>query len=568
LAPEEAKDLKFSSLHLPDLTLSKRQLCDVELLLNGGFSPLNGFMNEKDYDSVVHTLRLADGHNTLFPMPITLDVSEDKAKAIQSSGQSSIALKDEEGNMIAVLDIEDIYAPNKSAEAQLVFGGDPEHPAVHYLNTQVGKYYIGGKLRGIQLPPHYDHRDIRHTPAELRELFASQRWERVVAFQTRNPLHRAHFELTKRAMDAVDAKLLLHPVVGMTKPGDIDHHTRVKCYRQLMPRYGEDGLLSALPLAMRMAGPREAVWHAIIRKNYGATHFILGRDHAGPGANSQGKDFYGPYEARDFALQYKDELGIELCPFEMMVYVPQTAKYYPVNAVPQGMESKNLSGTAVRRKLQTGDDIPEWFSFPEVVKILRQAHPPRSKQGFCVFFTGLSGSGKTTVANALMERLMEIDSRTVTMLDGDHVRQMLSSELNFSTAHRNLNIQRIGYVASEVVRPGGAVIAAPIAPYASSRRLARDMVQKNGGFVEVYVSTPIETCEQRDRKGLYKKARMGLVKGFTGIDDPYEAPINAEITIDTSKTDVFAAVDQIVAYLKEQGYVANNSEASISSTKQ
>jgi len=548
----EREKLKEEAIRLPELVLSDRQLCDIELLLNGGFTPLDGFMTQKEYNSVVESSHLPDG--VLWPVPICLEANEKQLQAV--GDHNSLALKDKEGNIIAIIDIQDIYQPNKDKEAKLVWGGDPEHPAIQYLNKQAGTHNLGGRLRGLQLPPHYDHRDIRRTPEEVRQYFEEHGWENVVAFQTRNPLHRAHFELTVRAQEAVNAKLLLHPVVGMTKPGDIDHHTRVKCYRQIMPRYKPGtALLSALPLAMRMGGPREAVWHAIIRSNYGATHFILGRDHAGPGSNSKGVDFYGPYAARDAALAAQKELNVKLVPFEMMVYLPTEEKYYAVNEVPKDAKVMKLSGTEVRRRLQTGDEIPEWFSFPEVVQILRWAHPPRSKQGFCVFFTGLSGSGKTTIANALIERLMEVDSRSVCLLDGDHVRQMLSSELTFSKEHRNLNIKRIGYVASEVVKPGGVAVAAPIAPYEESRSFARSLVKKNGGFIEVFVSTSLEECARRDRKGLYAKAAKGLLKGMTGVDDPYEKPENPELTIDTEKVDVLSAVDQIIAYLEKEGYI-------------
>jgi sulfate adenylyltransferase len=553
LVPENKKaELKSEAIQLPEIVLSDRQLNDIELLLNGGLTPLGGFMTQKEYTSVVENWRLPDG--LLWPVPVCLEVNEQQLKGLGDS--NSVALKDKEGNIIAVLDISDIYQPNKEKEAREVWGGDPEHPAVHYLFRHAGTHNIGGKLRGLQLPPHYDHRDLRRTPEEVRAYFDQHGWNKVVAFQTRNPLHRAHFELTLRAMDATKSKLLLHPVVGMTKPGDIDHHTRVKCYRRIMNRYPKNSaLLSALPLAMRMGGPREATWHAIIRQNYGATHFILGRDHAGPGSNSKGVDFYGPYEARDAALARQKELQIQLVPFEMMVYVPSEMKYYAVNEVPKDVKQMKLSGTEVRRRLQTGEEIPEWFSFPEVVEILRWAHPPRAKQGYCVFFTGLSGSGKTTIANALMERLMEIDKRSVCMLDGDHVRQMLSSELTFSKEHRNLNIKRIGYVASEVVKPGGVAIAAPIAPYAESRAFARAAVEKFGAFVEVFVSTSIDECKRRDRKGLYAKAAKGLLKGMTGVDDPYETPLKAEIVIDAEKVAVVKAVDMIVHFLEDHGYL-------------
>jgi len=490
-------------------------------------------------------------------MPITLDITDAQRASIEASGASSIALKDHEGNVIAIMDVADMYEPDKAKEGKMVFGGDPEHPAISFLENYVGNHYVGGKLRGVQIPPHYDHLDLRRTPAEVRQYIHNSGWENVVAFQTRNPLHKAHFELTLRSMQENNAKLLLHPVVGMTKPGDIDHHTRVKCYRQIMPKYEEDSaILSALPLAMRMAGPREAIWHAIIRKNHGATHFVVGRDHAGPGSNSAGEDFYGPYDARDAALEVQDEIGIKMVPFEMMVYTPRDGKYHPDSTVPKGVEVHKLSGTEVRKRLRTGEEIPEWFSFPEVVKTLRWANPPRSKQGFCIFFTGLSGSGKTTVANALQEKLLEVDNRKITMLDGDHVRQMLSSELSFTSEHRNLNIQRIGYVASEVVKPGGAVIACPIAPYAWSRNFARDLVSKNGAFIEVAITTSVETCEKRDRKGLYAKARQGLIKGFTGLDDPYEAPLNPEITIDTATTSISDAVAQICDYMSKEEFIS------------
>jgi len=550
IVPEKVQQWKQEALSLPEIVLTDRQLCDIELLLNGGFTPLGGFMNQKEYESVVHTQRLPD--KLLFPVPVCLEVFDKQLKELKD--HRSAALKDKEGNILAIIDITDKYTPNKDEEAKVVWGGDEEHPAISQLR-QTGPHSLGGKLRGVQLPPHYDHLDLRRGPQEVRDIFAQRGWKNIVAFQTRNPLHRAHFELTLRAMKSCDAKLLLHPVVGMTKPGDIDHHTRVKCYRRIMSRYGDNALLSALPLAMRMGGPREAAWHAIIRQNHGATHFILGRDHAGPGSNSKGVDFYGPYEARDAALSFQKDLGIKLVPFEMMVFTPEENKYYPVNEVPKGAKQFKLSGTEVRKRLQTGEDIPEWFSFPEVVQILRIAHPPRHRQGYCVFFTGLSGSGKTTIANALIERLMEIDARSVCLLDGDHVRQMLSSELTFSKDHRNLNIKRIGYVASEVVKPGGCAVAAPIAPYAESRRYARSLVEKNGGFVEVHVATPISECKKRDRKGLYKKAEMGLLKGMTGVDDPYEIPEKPEIRIDAATTDVLSAVDTIIKYLEKQGYL-------------
>merc|ERR1719336_2861102 len=501
-------------------------------------------------------MRMPNG--TLFPVPINLDINDAKAKEIEQSGKDSVVLKDQEGNPLAVLKVSDMWTPDKKREADLCWGGDPEHPAIDFLNKQTQPLYIGGSLTGLSLPPHYEYADLRKTPAECRAMFESKGWNKVCAFQTRNPMHRAHFELTVQALDMdPEMKMLVHPVVGMTKPGDIDHHTRVKCYKHIMPKYPKDRAeLVVYPLAMRMGGPREAVWHGIIRKNYGATHFILGRDHAGPGSNSKGEDFYGPYDARDFAMKHEKEIGLKgLLPFEMMVYTPEQDKYYPVNKVPKGLQQLKLSGTEVRRRLKSGEDIPEWFSFPEVVKILRKSNPPNHKKGFCILFTGLSGSGKTTVANALCERLMEIQDRPVTVLDGDLVRQLLSSGLGFSNEDRKLNIRRIGYVASLVVKSGGAVIACPIAPHADAREDFRRMVSEFGAQYETHLSTPIETCEVRDRKGLYAKARSGKLKGFTGIDDPYEIPEDPEIRINTGTSEISQSVDTIVDRLVADGYI-------------
>lgn len=557
------KETREISAGLPEVTLNHRHLCDIELILNGGFSPLSGFMNKSEYEGVVNDMRLPCG--TLFPVPINLDISEEKAKEIEKSGKGAAVLKDMEGNPLAVLNIDDMWTPDKKNEGDKCWGGDPEHPAIAYMNTQTQKMYVGGSLTGLALPPHYEYSELRKTPQECREMFIEKGWDKVCAFQTRNPMHRAHFELTVQAL-AMDPemKLLIHPVVGMTKPGDIDHHTRVKCYKHIMPKYPKDrAALVVYPLAMRMGGPREAVWHGIIRKNYGATHFILGRDHAGPGANSKGVDFYGPYDARDFAMKYEKEIGLKLLPFEMMVYTPEKDKYFPVNNVPEGLSKLKLSGTEVRKRLITGEDIPEWFSFPEVVKILRKANPPNHIKGFCILFTGLSGSGKTTVANALQERLMELQDRSITVLDGDHVRQLLSSGLGFSDEDRKLNIRRIGYVSSLVVKSGGAVIACPIAPHADARADFRRMVSEFGAHYETHLSTPIETCEVRDRKGLYAKARSGQLKGFTGIDDPYEIPEHPEIRIDTATSEIRDSVNAIVRRLVDDGFIVQTEKEQI-----
>jgi sulfate adenylyltransferase len=553
VSPESAAKLKAEAGGLPSWDLSERQVCDLELLMNGGFSPLKGFLSEGDYDSVVETMRLVDG--VLWPMPITLDVNEAFAKGIEP-GQD-IALRDAEGVILAILSVTDKWVPNKAREALKVFGADDlAHPAVNYLHNSAGSVYLGGPITGIQQPVHYDYRSRRDTPNELRAFFRKMGWRRVVAFQTRNPLHRAHQELTFRAAREAQANLLIHPVVGMTKPGDIDHFTRVRCYEAVLDKYPQATThLSLLNLAMRMAGPREALWHALIRRNHGCTHFIVGRDHAGPGANSAGQDFYGPYDAQEMVTEYASEIGIEMLPFKHMVYVQEKAQYEPADEVEKGMTVLNISGTELRRRLSEGLDIPEWFSFPEVVTELRRTKPPRAQQGFTVFFTGLSGSGKSTIANAMMVKLMELGGRPVTLLDGDVVRKHLSSELGFSKEHRDINIKRIGYVASEITKNGGIAVCAPIAPYTATRRAVREMIEQHGAFVEVHVATSLEECERRDRKGLYKLARAGKIKEFTGISDPYEAPTAAELVVETEGSDVDQCAQRVLLKLESLGLI-------------
>ena len=545
--------LKAESRDWPSHDLTPRQLCDLELLISGGFSPLSGFMGREDYERVCKEMRLADG--TLWPIPITLDVSEELAKSLSPGSQ--LALRDEEGVMLASLNVEVVWEPDREAEADAVFGTtNREHPGVAQLCDRTQAYYVGGRVTAIQPVTHYDYKQLRHTPEELRSEFAKLGWTKVVAFQTRNPMHRAHQELTLRAAKEVEANLLIHPVVGLTKPGDVDHYTRVRCYQALLHRYpAQTAMLSLVPLAMRMGGPREAVWHAIIRKNYGCTHLIVGRDHAGPGSDSSGTPFYGPYDAQEMLQQYEAELGVTMVPFKMMVYVEELDSYVPIDEVPEGKQSLNLSGTDLRQRLAQGKNIPAWFTFSDVALELRRSHPPRRHQGFTVFFTGLSGSGKSTIANALLVKLLEIGGRSVTLLDGDLVRKNLSSELGFSKEHRDINIRRIGYVASEITKNGGAAVCAPIAPYDAVRKDVRSAVEPAGGFVLVHVDTPLEVCEQRDRKGLYAKARAGIIKEFTGISDPYEAPVDADVTIDTTALTPEEAAQQIVLHLERDGYV-------------
>src|SRR5436309_5701084 len=501
----------------------------------------------------------------LWPMPITLDVTEEFAKKL-TPGSSKIALRDPEGVMLAVLDVEEVWQPNRKDEAESVFGTTSTvHPGVDYLLSKSNPWYVGGTLEGVQEPSHYDFKALRLTPAELRNEFARLGWRRVVAFQTRNPMHRAHQELTFRAAKTVEANLLIHPSVGMTKPGDVDYFTRVRCYQLLMSKYPQGtAKLSLLPLAMRMGGPREAIWHALIRKNHGVTHFIVGRDHAGPGKDSDGKPFYGPYEAQELFKKHEKDIGVTMVPFNMMVYLEKEDRYVPDNEVPSGAQVLNISGTGLRERRNEGRDIPSWFTYPEVVRELRRSYPPRHKQGLTIFFTGLSGSGKSTIANVLLTKFLETGGRPVTILDGDLVRKHLSSELGFSKEHRDINIRRIGYVASEITKNGGIAICAPIAPYDATRKHVRGLIEPLGGFILVHLATSLEDCEQRDRKGLYAKARAGILKEFTGISDPYESPADAEVVINTAELSAEEAAQEIILHLEQQGFIGVSPEPALS----
>jgi len=557
--PERAAELKAHSREWPSWDLTARQICDLELLMSGGFSPLRGFMTRADYDGVCQNMHLKSG--VIWPMPITLDVTEAFAKTLKQGDK--VALRDAEGVMLAVLNVEDVWQPDRNAEAQMVFGTtSPAHPGVDYLLNRGHAWYVGGKLEGLQGPSHYDFKSLRLTPGELRNELSRLGWRKVVAFQTRNPMHRAHQELTFRAAKQVEANLLIHPSVGMTKPGDVDYFTRVRCYQLLISKYPQGtAKLSLLPLAMRMGGPREAIWHALIRKNHGVSHFIVGRDHAGPGNDPSGKPFYGPYDAQQLFKKHEAEVGVTMVPFNMMVYLEDEDRYVPDNEVKNGARVLNISGTELRRRLNEGGDIPGWFTYPEVVHELRRSFPPRHKQGVTIFFTGLSGSGKSTIANVLLTKFLETGGRPVTILDGDLVRKHLSSELGFSKEHRDINIRRIGYVASEITKNGGIAICAPIAPYDAVRRQVREMVEPHGGFVLVHIATPVETCEQRDRKGLYAKARAGIIKEFTGISDPYEVPKDAEVVINTADLTPEEAAQEIILHLEREGFIGANDQS-------
>lgn len=547
---DQLAEAKARAKHLPSIQISERAVCDLELLATGGFSPLNGFMGRADYERVLGEMRLTSGH--IFPIPITLPVTPSAEIALDCE----IALRNNKNELLAILTIEEIYPWKRDDLTQQAFGTrDLRHPLVAESHRW-GPLNIAGRLQVLKLPQRYDFRELRLTPAETRARLQAYGRPNVVAFQTRNPLHRVHEELTKRAAQEVDGVLLLHPVVGLTKPGDVDHFTRVRTYKELAARYYDQGrvLLALLPLAMRMAGPREALWHALIRRNYGANHLIVGRDHASPGQDSNGRPFYGPYAAQELVAQYTEELGVGMVPFRELVYLPEEERYEEAPKVASHVRVASISGTQVRDDyLNAGRKLPEWFTRPEVADILAEMYPPRHRQGVCVWFTGLSGAGKSTTAEVLTTLLLE-HGRQVTELDGDVVRTHLSQGLGFSQADRDINIRRIGFVAAEIVRHGGVVICAAVSPYRATRNEVRNMVGKER-FVEVFVDTPLEVCEQRDVKGMYAKARRGEITGFTGIDDPYEPPQHPEITLNTVAHTPEENARLILRYLQMHGYV-------------
>ena len=539
--------LKQEAGDLESIVLNPVQMCDFEMIANGGFAPLDRFMGKADYENVLSNMRLANG--SVFPVPVTFPVDEEYEIGTR------IALRDSYGTLLAVMTIEEQYTWDKKEYGTALLGSyDTAHPFIPVIERW-GAYNISGPLEVIALPQHEDFKELRLTPEQVREKLMESGNENLVAFQTRNPLHRAHEELTKRAATSANATLLLHPVVGLTKPGDIDHITRVRCYKALADNHyvGQKVILSLLPLAMRMAGPREALWHAIIRKNYGATHFIVGRDHAGPGNNSHGEPFYGPYQAQELVLQYAEEIDVKILTFNEMVYVEELDSYKESSDVKEGETVRSISGTQVREEyLALGKPLPEWFTRPEVAKILADANVPRIKQGFCLWFTGLSASGKSTIAQAVENKLNE-SGRATTVLDGDIVRTHLSKGLGFSREDRDENVKRIGYVASQVVKHNGIAICSAISPYEETRDTVRQYFER-GRFIEVYISTPLEVCEARDPKGLYSLARQGKMPGFTGIDDAYEIPNNPEIEIDTSVVSVDKAVQSILDELRTKGF--------------
>ena len=532
LSADELSEYSELSNNISSLTLSLKQQCDLEMISNGAISPLSTFNNQKDYEEILLKIKLSNG--LVWPIPIVLDVPDQFLKSLDKN--EYISLRNTEGFLLAILKVKEFWAPNKKEEANLVFkSNDLNHPGVDYLFNHTNNNYISGELVPIHENKYFDFTHLRKSPQEVRDFFRLNNWKDVIAFQTRNPMHRAHYELTKLAMDEHNSKLLIHPVIGMSKPGDIDHFTRVKCYQHIIKYYPENSVeLSLINLAMRMAGPKEALWHAIIRKNYGCNRIIIGRDHAGPGVNAEGKPYYQPYDAQELIAQYQEELEIKMVPFKEMVFAKNKKTYLPLDKIEQDDPIEKLSGTQFKELLQQRTEIPTWYSFPEVIHELRKRFPKLHNQGLTVFFTGLSGAGKSTLANAIMYKLMETEDRPITLLDGDIVRQHLSSELGFSKEDRDIHVKRIGYVASEITKHGGVAICAPIAPYSNTRKVVRNMIDEVGSFVEIHVATPLSVCEERDTKGLYKQARAGKILDFTGVSDPYEEPENPEITVDTS----------------------------------
>jgi sulfate adenylyltransferase len=550
---ERAAILKELSFSLPDITLSDHHMCDLELIATGALSPLEGFMVQADYESVIDRMRLQD--DTLWPIPVTLDISKNKANGMEA-GQSA-ALRDPEGFLLAVMHIEDIWKPDKEREAQGVFNfTEAVHPGVRHLFNEVKEYYVGGRIEVISLPLHYDFKKLRQTPLEVRSACRKFGWQRMVGYQTSSVMHRQQFEITLEAMRRAKANLLLLPVVGVIRTEEFDYYTRVRCNQKVMRHYPPDThILSLLPHFLRMAGPREAILNAIIAKNYGCTHFMVSHDHADPCIGRNNGCSYNGAETGSIIEKCKDDLGIPILRFEQMVYLSLEDEHRFINKVPKNSRTIQMNGSDIRARIRTGRKVPGWASFPEVLDELRKAYPPPSQQGFTVFCTGLSGAGKSTVAKVLFSKMLEIGQRPVTLLDGDIVRHNLSSELTFSKEHRDINVRRIGFVATEITKNRGIAICAPIAPYERTRLEIRQAIEAHGGFIEIHVATPLHECEKRDRKGMYAKARAGLIKGYTGIDDPYEAPKAPELYIDTTDITPDEAAQEILLYLGQKGYI-------------
>ncbi len=549
------EQLKDQALTYPSINLNERQICDLELLCNRAFYPLSGFMTREDHQAVLDTNRLTDG--TVWPLPICLDVPEKMARTLEP-GQP-LALRDGEGFLLAVMHLEDVWQPDRRFEALRVFGTDDaaSHPSVAALLDTIHPWYVGGRIEGLHPPLHFDFADLRQPPSETHRMFTQKGWKNIIGFHTEKPLHCAHKEMILQAARKSGASIFLQPVAGIPSPRDLEHFTMIRCYQAFVSKFPKNMImLGLLPFASRKAGPKEALLQALIRKNYGCTHFMIAPDQADPFMHeSDGRLFYPPGQAQELVQEYEEEVGIKSVPLIPMVYVEDKAQYLPVSDLSEDMSTKRISSVELRRRLEFDLDIPEWFSFPEVVQELKKTYPPRHRQGFTIFCTGLSGAGKSTLARVLYVKFMEMRDRPVTLLDGDIVRQHLSSELSFSKEDREINVRRIGFVASEITKNRGIAICAPIAPYEESRRFNRDLISQYGGYIEVYMNTPLQICEQRDRKGIYAKAKQGLIKGFTGVDDPYIPPVSPELVIDTSESTPAEAAQEVLLYLEEQGYI-------------
>jgi sulfate adenylyltransferase len=512
--PERVTQLKAHSKQFPSWSLKPQQMADLEALLCGAFSPLAGFMGRRDHDSVVSELRLADG--SFWPVPVTLGVGEELAKGVAPG--ASVALRDPEGVMIAVLQVDEVW-------------------------DREGAFHLAGRLEGVEAPHHYDFVELRQTPAQLRERFATLGWRKVAGFHTEGVMHRAERELTLAACRALEANLLIHPAVGLTRPHESGHYSRIRALQAVAQTYPHHtAMLSLAPLGPRGDGAREILWQALVRQNYGCSHFIVRRGLLN-----------GDVEAA--LAKHEGKLGIQLARAPEMAYDQATGGYASDGKAPQ-----RLSQAELDERLAWSRDIPDWFSFPEVIRELKRTAPPRAEQGFTVFFSGLPSSGKSTLANVLLVKLLEIGGRPVTLLDGDLVRKNLSSELGFSREHRDLNIRRIGFVAAEITKNGGIAICAPIAPFDAVRKEVRAMIEPLGGFLLVHVTTPVAVCETRDRKGLYAKARAGIVKEFTGISDPYEVPEDASLRVDTTEKSPEECVQDLILHLEREGYVGTARE--------
>ncbi len=552
---DDAERIKTESESYPAVLLTQRQKCDLELLVTGALSPLTGFMSQREYESVINNTSLSDG--TIWPIPYYLDLTKEQAESINVG--DVIALRDIEGFMPAIMTVESKWTPDKKLEAENVYGTtDTDHPGVDYLMNTVGDVYIGGRVDAIELPFNYDFEALRFTPAELRQHFEKLGWRSIVAFHTSKPMHAVHYEMTMRASKQANAHILIHPVVGMAKPGDLHYYSRVHCYEAILKQYPKSLIsLALIPMAMRMAGPREALMNAIIRQNYGCTHYIVGTEHAGPpNVRDSGKRFYPTGASQKYVNQYKDDLDIEIINIEELCYDEDKESFITRTDNKQALcSSESFSNSRILNSLLKQEEIPGWVTFPEVLEALQRSYPPRSQQGLTLFFTGFSGSGKSTLARIIYAKFIEEGKRPVTLLDGDVVRLNLSSELGFSKKDRNTNVRRIGYVASEITKNRGVAICAPIAPYRDIRREVRNKIEEYGSFIEIHVSTSIEECESRDRKGLYAKARKGIIPEFTGISDPYDVPESPEIRIDTKDVSPVQAAQDIYLYLIREGYI-------------